>query len=489
MNRIESLLRKEIGLDAASIGSSAIERTVRLRMKNLHLKNSADYEQLLDSSRAELDELVEAVVVTETWFFRDRDPFNAFLGLALEWLGQHPAGTLRVLSVPCSSGEEPYSLAIALLDAHILPDRFVINAVDISTHAVARAKQAVYGKNSFRGKELAFRDRHFRQTVVVSPSPPSTPLSGGQKGEGRGLEGGEGHKTIAYALNRHVRECVQFFRDNLLGDAFLAGHAPYDFIFCRNLLIYFDRATQVRALEKLHRLLAPQGVLFVGPAETPLVAGNGFVNANLAMAFACRKSATKTDPRSGNARTAAAGVLPVVRDGSLPPQKAPGFPAARQLPAPGRVPASAAARRPSATFTSGAPERASAAAAGPSAARPPSAVLLRRTGSVPPRAPSDLEAARQLADAGHLKEAATVCQAHLRSQGPSAQAYYLLGLLRDACGDPQAIEYYRKALYLEPTHYETLLQMSLLLEKTGDAAGARIFKLRAARAANDLIKS
>ena len=471
MNPIESLLRKEIGLDAASIGSSAIERTVRLRMKNLGLKNSNDYARLLDASRAELDELVEAVVVTETWFFRDRDPFNAFLGLALEWLRQHPAGTLRVLSVPCSSGEEPYSLAIALLDAQILPHRFVINAVDISTHAVARAKQAVYGKNSFRGKELAFRDRHFLQTVMVSPSPPSTPLSGGQKGEG-----GEGHKTIGYALNRHVRECVQFFRDNLLGDAFLVGHMPYDFIFCRNLLIYFDRATQVRALEKLHRLLASQGVLFVGPAETPLVADNGFVNANLAMAFACRKVATKTDPQSGNAGTAAAGVLPVVVDGRLPPEKAPGFSTARLLPAPGRVPGSKAARRPPATFT------------GPSAARPPSAVLLRRTGRVP-RAPSDLDAARQLADAGHLKEAATVCQAHLRNQGPSAQAYYLLGLVRDASGDPQAIEYYRKALYLEPNHYETLLQMSLLLEKTGDAAGARLFKRRAARAANDLIKS
>ena len=122
------------------------------------------------------------------------------------------------------------------------------------------------------------------------------------------------------------------------------------------------------------------------------------------------------------------------------------------------------------------------------ALRPPSAVLLRRTGSVP-RAPSTLDAARQLADAGHLKEAATVCQAHLRNQGPSAQAYYLLGLVRDASGDPQAIEYYRKALYLEPNHYETLLQMSLLLEKTGDAAGARLFKRRATRAANDLIKS
>jgi len=105
------------------------------------------------------------------------------------------------------------------------------------------------------------------------------------------------------------------------------------------------------------------------------------------------------------------------------------------------------------------------------------------------RAPSDLDAARQLADAGHLKEAATVCQEHLRNQGPSPQAYYLLGLVADASGDPQAIDYYRKALYLEPNHYETLLQMSLLLEKAGDTAGARIFKRRAARAAGDLIES
>ena len=152
-------------------------------------------------------------------------------------------------------------------------------------------------------------------------------------------------------------------------------------------------------------------------------------------------------------------------DRSLPPEKVSGFSTTRLLPAPGRVTASTAARRPPAPFT------------GPSAAR---SVL---------RAPSELDAARQLADAGHLKEAATVCQAHLRSQGPSAQAYYLLGLVHDASGDPQAIEYYRKALYLEPSHYETLLQMSLLLEKAGDTAGARILKRRAARAANELMKS
>jgi chemotaxis protein methyltransferase WspC len=98
-----------------------------------------------------------------------------------------------------------------------------------------------------------------------------------------------------------------------------------------------------------------------------------------------------------------------------------------------------------------------------------------------PPARRDLVAARQLADAGKLAEAAAICQAHLNNHGPSAQAYYLLGLVRDADGDAQAMDCYRKALYLEPNHYETLLQMSLLLERNGDATGARTFKRRADR--------
>src|SRR6185436_9046463 len=160
-----------------------------------------------------------------------------------------------------------------------------INAVDVSANALIRARKGVYEKNSFRGKELAFRDRHFEDDQ-------------------------DGH-----VLNPRVRECVQFLRDNVLNEKFLLGHTPYDFIFCRNLLIYFDRDTQVRTLEKLHRLLSPEGVLFLAPAELPIVlrssfpfapltesslaergddhrtpTHNGFINAHLTKAFACRKA-------------------------------------------------------------------------------------------------------------------------------------------------------------------------------------------------------
>ena len=80
-----------------------------------------------------------------------------------------------------------------------------------------------------------------------------------------------------------------------------------------------------------------------------------------------------------------------------------------------------------------------------------------------------------------MNEAAEICEAHLRQSRASAQAHYLLGLVRDASGDASAIDCYRKALYLEPNHCESLLQMALLLQKNGDAARACAFKSRAQR--------
>src|SRR5436190_14625947 len=154
MKLIESLLREKMGLDAASIGSGLIHRIVRLRMKTLGLKQVEEYRKLLASSRGEWNELVEGVVVTETWFFRDREPFGALVRQVLDaWLPAHPTAPLRLLSLPCSSGEEPYSVAMALLDAGVPNGRFQIDGADISGRALERARQGIYRKNSFRGED------------------------------------------------------------------------------------------------------------------------------------------------------------------------------------------------------------------------------------------------------------------------------------------------------------------------------------------------
>src|SRR4029077_13725648 len=102
----------------------------------------------------------------ETWFFRDRRAFTAVARMAHdEWLPTHPEGALSLLSLPCSTGEEPYSMAMALLDATVPMNRFRIDGVDISGRSLAQGTRAVYGKNSFRGDELGFRDRHFAMTA------------------------------------------------------------------------------------------------------------------------------------------------------------------------------------------------------------------------------------------------------------------------------------------------------------------------------------
>ena len=108
MNLIEALLRREIGLDAASVGASLLERTLRLRLKALGLTDLHQYRTLLATSPAEWEELLEAVVVTETWFFRDPEAFHACVQLLQRLLPRSSLGVpLRLLSLPCATGEEP----------------------------------------------------------------------------------------------------------------------------------------------------------------------------------------------------------------------------------------------------------------------------------------------------------------------------------------------------------------------------------------------
>ena len=412
--QIANLLCQVIGLDSGTIGASTIERAVRLRMRARNLGRQDDYLKLLQQSPTEWDLLVEAVVVAETWFFRDKEAFHCMVKTVVdEWLPAHPHRILRVLSVPCSTGEEPYSIAMALMDAGVPEARFQIEAVDISASALVEAQRAVYGNNSFRGQNLDFRVRYFQ------PVP-------------RG-----------YALNPAVNKQVHFQRGNLLADHFLAGTDTYDFVFCRNLLIYLDGTSQQKVLVKVRRLLAPNGLLFVGPAELPLAANNGFAATNARLSFACRKVVSpRKAPRDHHTPKSAR--HPAILEPSIAP--AVGIATAREL----HVNWNAIS-----------------------------------TATQPPQQLADLREARELAQAGCLHEASAICEAHMRLYGVSAEAFYLLGLIRDYSGaDSQATEFYRKALYLQPTHYDALIQWASLAKRNGNDAHAQILQNRAERLKN-----
>ncbi|KVD11732.1 methyltransferase [Burkholderia ubonensis] len=443
--RFDAWLSRETGMDPATLGNNALARAVaeRARVALGDARPPAGdgaidaYWQLLNASADERQALIEALVVPETWFFRDREAFAALARLADARLVREPARTLRVLSAPCSTGEEPYSIAMALLDAGIGPSRFSVDAIDISARAIERARDGLYGRNSFRGHPLEFRDRHFRETA-----------------------GG-------WQLDARVQEPVRFVRASLF-DLPLDAAARYDFIFCRNVLIYFNRDAQDQSIRLLDQQLADGGTIFVGPAETGLMMRHPLTPARIPLAFAFHRA----PPGAMTPTTAGA----AASDGK--PTNA-----ARAQPArPAKTPFVAAARVAAAVHMPA--PAAPAPVARTRAALPDGRLPLRAApASSPAGATPTLDDARQLADTGRLDEAERAAHAFTIVHGPHADAFYLLGLIADARGlDADAQDFYRKTLYLEPAHYEALTHLAALRDAAGDADGARQLMARAQRA-------
>lgn len=437
--RFEAWLSHETGIDAPSLGAHTLERAVLDRTRTMlaaqgvsTLPDAASldaYWLRLNTSPEERQALIEALVVPETWFFRDREAFVALARLAGEKLVREPMRVLRILSLPCSTGEEPYSAVMALLDAGIDPARFTIDAIDISARAIELAKRAVYGRNAFRGHPLAFRERHFIEA-----------------------EGG-------WQLHEAVRGAVRFAQANLFDAA--ADDAVYDFIFCRNVLIYFHRDAQDQAIRRLDAQLAEDGMIFVGPAETGLMMRHAMSSARIPLAFAFQR----TPAGEATVRTALPFRLP------LPPEPTGnglmGLPGVTLPTVPVR-PVAARAPTPKPAF-----------AGAPRTAIKPAPLIVPPEATVLP----DLADARRLADAGHFDEAERVALEIANLRAPEADTFYLLGLIADARGrHTDAGDFYRKTLYLEPTHYEALTHLAALLDVAGDTVGARQLLLRAERA-------
>lgn len=429
-----AVLKRKMGLDSGSIGAAAVERAVRHRMQSVGSDDEHDYLMRLQTSPAEMQQLIEAVIVPETWFFRYPESQEAMAALARERLFAPGAEArqLRVLSVPCSSGEEPYSIAMALLDAGVPAARFQVDAVDISERMVAFAQRACYGRNSFRGESLSYRDRYFTETA-------------------------DGHQ-----LAGHVTARVRFQAGNLFDPTLLPNAAPYDFVFCRNLLIYFDAPTQERAVTVLRRFARQDGILFVGPAETSLMTGRRLPAVPLARAFAFRAEPAPPTEAAPTRTAGSAGGRATPPPVVAPRAAQPWMPAARPQPCAPVVPARPHAASPA---PRGAPGRLPAPAA---QAGQDTAAALREIAA--------------LADQGRVRDALAQCRAHLERHGASAEALYLLGLLQDADGDTRAAQAaYRKALYLDPAHREALLHLAALIAAEGDHEGARRLRARAAR--------
>jgi chemotaxis protein methyltransferase WspC len=268
---VVDLLERRIGLDPTSLGATVLPAAVGDEMRTFGLSDATTYAGRLDSNPDAFAALVERLVVPETWFFRGGGLFEELARVIARFNGGR---AFRVLSVPCSSGEEPYSLAIALLEAGVSTERWSIDGYDLSPRLIATARRGVYREFSFRQTEPSLRERHFR------------PVADG------------------WQLAELVRGRVRFEVGNIADAQFLAGASDvYDLILCRNLLIYLTPAARGQVLETLERLLVPGGLLAVGAAEPQALAGRPFRRAGTEPHFLFRQEiagrpAVKDEPQA-----------------------------------------------------------------------------------------------------------------------------------------------------------------------------------------------
>ena len=215
------------------------------RLRSLGLASFDDYVRYLDLEPAEWEHCTNALTTNVTSFYREEHHFDTLAAYAAGIPASRP---IRVWSAGCSTGEEPYTIAMCLAQAR--PDGdFKVIASDLDTQVLATAREAVYPLQS------------------VAKLPPERQKRFFLRGTGRH----EGRARVRPEIARHV----EFMRVNLM-DAEWPIEPGLDAIFCRNVMIYFDKPTQRRLVERYAALLAPHGLFFAGHAESLLDQGRYF---------------------------------------------------------------------------------------------------------------------------------------------------------------------------------------------------------------------
>ncbi len=189
------------------------------------------------------EDITEAMTTNETFFFRDNKPFDTFKESILPHLLETRSAqkTLRIWNAACSTGQEPYSVAMLLKEeaARMAGWRVEILATDISNEVLEKAKSGLYSQFEVqRGLPIQLLIKYFQQMGEM------------------------------WQIDSSIRAMVKFQKVNLLESLSMLGR--FDVIFCRNVLIYFDHATKAKVLTEMHKIMARDGALFLGGAETVL---------------------------------------------------------------------------------------------------------------------------------------------------------------------------------------------------------------------------
>lgn len=255
---VQRWLNERMSLDVALLEGAGFDGVVAERMAALGCADERAFVGVLERSREESERLAGSVAVPETWLFRYPKSFDVLVEYLTRRLAQG-ATRVRMISVGCASGEEPYGMAMAALHAGWSADRVEIEAFDRNAAVLTRAGAGVYGAFSIRHEVPAWGLMHLRH------------------------EGGK------VAVASRVREMVRFRCADVLEAGVLGESGSCDVVFCRNVLIYLRAEARTRLLGAIGDALREGGLLFVGHAEQVLGISATMMRVNAAHAFAIEK--------------------------------------------------------------------------------------------------------------------------------------------------------------------------------------------------------
>lgn len=258
-NQISRIVEEAAGIKLGSNKKELVKNRLRKRLSSLSLTSFGDYLKYLkegDDARQELSRMVTVISTNVTYFFREEDHFHFLKDRVLPEIyrekERHGVKKIRCWSAGCSSGEEPYSLAITIndyLNGNLNSMDIKILATDVSTHVLEKAVKGMYKIAALENVPPHLIKRNFY----------------------RGVNNREGFAMVKEHLKNMV--LVRFL--NLMEKNY-PFKGPFDFIFCRNVMIYFDKSTQRELLCKFHERLEPGGYLFLGHSEGLTGTHSGF---------------------------------------------------------------------------------------------------------------------------------------------------------------------------------------------------------------------
>jgi chemotaxis protein methyltransferase CheR len=252
---VSGLVKKLCGIDLSRGKKQLVTARLLKRMRTLGGMSFGRYIRFVrdDETGAELAAMLDILSTNQTKFHRHTDHFTHLQDEALPRLAgeaDEQGRGLKIWSAGCSSGEEPYGIAMVMREC--LTEEQVgsarILATDLSLRMLAKAHRGVYPPARVTDVPEPIREKYFDRQ-------------------------GSGEET-RLRVRDEIRGMVSFARLNLVDDWPMRG--PFDLIFCRNVMIYFDRDTQVRTVGRFHTLLKPGGLLYLGSAETLVAARDGF---------------------------------------------------------------------------------------------------------------------------------------------------------------------------------------------------------------------